>query len=62
MGQWYILTDCLLVNPISVAVALMGDLENLGVDGVGEHERAPLLFAWGKIDLNLKKHQHEQAA
>ena len=33
------------------AVALMGDLENLAVDGVMIFP--PLLFSWGKVDANL---------
>ena len=42
------------------AVALMGDLENLAVDGVMIFP--PLLFAWGKVDPNLKVRFFEDLA
>lgn len=42
------------------AVALMGDLENLPVDGVMIFP--PLLFAWGKVDNNLKVRFFEDLA
>jgi len=42
------------------AVALMGDLENFAVDGVMIFP--PLLFAWGKVDPNLKVRFFEDLA
>jgi 4-hydroxy-tetrahydrodipicolinate synthase len=42
------------------AVALMRDLENLAVDGVMIFP--PLLFAWGKVDPNLKVRFFEDLA
>ena len=42
------------------AVALMDDLENLPVDGVMIFP--PLLFAWGKVDPNLKVRFFEDLA
>jgi 4-hydroxy-tetrahydrodipicolinate synthase len=42
------------------AVALMRDLENLAVDGVMIFP--PLLFAWGKVDNNLKVRFFEDLA
>ncbi len=42
------------------AVKLMGDLENLAVDGVMIFP--PLLFAWGKVDPNLKVRFFEDLA
>jgi 4-hydroxy-tetrahydrodipicolinate synthase len=42
------------------AVALMGDLENLAVDAVMIFP--PLLFAWGKVDNNLKVRFFEDLA
>ena len=42
------------------AVALMRDLENLHVDGVMIFP--PLLFAWGKVDANLKVRFFEDLA
>ena len=42
------------------AVALMGDLENLAVDGVMIFP--PLLFSWGKVDANLKVRFFEDLA
>lgn len=42
------------------AVALMGDLENIPVDGVMTFP--PLLFSWGKVDPNLKVRFFEDLA
>ena len=42
------------------AVALIGDLENLAVDGVMIFP--PLLFSWGKVDNNLKVRFFEDLA